>query len=216
MKRYIVPRGKKFTKDWRTELDAFSKRNIDGGTWDFKLEDFVPSQSMENVFTELRVLDIKQYDPIINSKNLQQSYAYEFNEANLNKIAEDKKLQRKDRLSPELNINHLPMIDNKFMLIQDNTYRVYFDFIQPLDKNDGFVYPEGKAFDIVPTAKALNYGFIIQSPVVIEINYNPVIPFYDDVLGYILSTNLYTPVTVNIPMGSLIAHGKIIQKYLYK
>lgn len=194
-------------KDWRT--NTFYEHSVLGGTFDFELNDWMPSEPMGERFTELRVVDIKEYDPILNDKNLQTARPYEFNNADLNEIQDNPDLMRANRLSPELNIDHVPMIDDKFMLVQEKTYRVYFDFIRSLEGKFA-----GRLYYIAPTAKALNYGFIMQSLVAVEENYNPVIPFYGNTLGYILSTNLYTPVTVNIPIGSLLAHGMRFEKVI--
>jgi len=192
-------------KTWRDEISDEMKKNIIHGRFDYDKEDFIPVikyEMTDHYFKEvyeLRVLDIKEYDPILNDKSMISARAYEYFEGDLNEV--EKSVNRNERLSPELNINEVLMLDGKYMLIQDRTYRVYFDFIDII--RDGF---DTALYDIIPTAKALNYGFITQSPVSTSRNFNPVIPFFDNTYGYILSTNMYTPVTVNIAKGTLLAH----------
>jgi len=190
-------------KDWRKELDKFQKERISYGMWDFEKKDWMPrfigsfGDNLSDPAHEGRVLDIKGYDPIILDKDMNTQRAYEFYEGDLDAVSESK--VRNERLSPELMIDDVPMIDDKFMLVQNNTYRVYLDYIIPLHNNY-------EVFDLILTAKALNYGFQIQTHIMLEKNYNPVVPFYDNTLGYIISTNLWTPVTVNIPMGTKLVY----------
>lgn len=190
---------------WRNIISDEEKLRISHGRYDFHNDDFVPEFKVRNEsyfkeVYELRVLNIKEYDPIVNEKNFSSAQAYEYFEGDLNEVSMNK--NRNERLSPELNTNEVLMLDGKFMLIQDRNYRVYFDFID--------IFPKGSdsdtaLFDIIPTAKALNYGFIFQTPIAVEKNFNPVVPFFDKQLGYILSTNMFTPVTVNIATGTKIA-----------
>jgi len=187
-------------KTWRNEITDKQKAEIVHGRWNFGEEDFVPNYYTNDIYL-LRVLDIKEYDPILNDKSLMTARPYDYFEGDLNDV--EKNVDRNERLSPELNINSVILMDNKFMLIQDRTYRVYFDFID--------IIPEEcttRLYNITPTAKALNYGFIMQSTIATKRNFNPVIPFFDNTLGYIISTNMYTPVTVNIPKGTLLAYMK--------
>ncbi len=184
--------------DWRKELSTDEKKWINYGVWDYNKKDWMPSASNTDKHIG-KVLDIKGYDPIILDKSLKTARAYEYSESDLNEVGDNK--TRNERLSPELMIDDLPMIDGKFMLVQNNTYRVYFDRMVIL--KFGVITD---VYQLALTAKALNYGFQIQSTVAIEENFNPVIPFYDDVLGYILSTNLWTPVTVNIPLETKLVY----------
>lgn len=190
-------------KTWRDEMSDEDKAKINYGQWNFGTEDWMPiTDDIYDRTWFLRVLDIKEYDPILNERNLVSAKAYEYFEGDLNEV--EKNVNRNERLSPELNINEVLMLDGKYMLIQERTYRVYFDFIFPL--------PPGRnvgLFDIIPTAKALNYGFNMQSPIAIQEYYNPVIPFFDNTYGYIISTNMYTPVTVNIPKGTKLGYLKL-------
>jgi len=184
------------TKNWRKDLSDDQKQQIDYGLWDFEEEDWQPMVDKTYKTHWLRILDVKEYDPIILDKNMKTQRAYDYFEGDLDAVAKSE--IRNERLSPELNFNDVPMIDDKFMLIQDKTYRIYFNYIFKLLRS------HGTSFGITPTAKALNYGFMFQSPIVLQQNYNPVIPFYDNELGYIISTNMHTPVTVNIPKGTIL------------
>jgi len=191
-------------KTWRDEMSDEDKNNIIYGRYDFDKEDWQPILLLQSTPSlSLRVLDIKEYDPILQDKSMMTARAYEYFEGDLNEV--ENNLVRNERLSPELNIDSVTEMDDKFMLVQDKQYRVYFDHIFKL--REGL---DQMPFNIYPTAKALNYGFIFQSLVMLEPYYNPVIPFYDNTYGYIISTNLFTPVTVNIKRGTKLAYSKRI------
>jgi len=154
----------------------------------------------------LRILDIKEYDPLL--QKYAQKVPYIFTEHDIGYVdTHHDELETEARVSPDFNYGQVQQMDKEYLLSYNKMYRVFFDVAIVFgDLNDIFL------MEWHSTAKFTNYGTIPQTHITIEKNHNPVTRNEEGELLYPISANIYFSTSMRLPEKAKIGFITNFQK----